>query len=155
MTSGFKFESTSHILSEERVFTPTAQEVENANITAYMRSKGFTDYDEFYQWSLANHEEYWSDQAKELTWLQPWQKVFEWTEKPFFKWFSGGQCNIVYNCLDRHMGTPVENKVAYHWEGDNGDTQTITYRNLYNRVNRMAAALKQLGVQKGDRVSIY
>ena len=151
----FRFESTDRVLSETRVFSPTADEVEKANITAYMRSKAFDSYDEFYQWSLTNRETYWSDQANELSWFKSWDTVFEWTEKPFFTWFSGAQCNIVYNCLDRHMGTPVENKVAYYWEGDGGETESFTYRDLYNRVNRLAAALRKLGVQKGDRVSVY
>jgi acetyl-CoA synthetase len=93
--------------------------------------------------------------AKELHWFEPWQTTFEWTQKPFFKWYSGGKFNIVYNCLDRHIGTPVENKVAYYCELDDGTNRTVTYRELYREVNRLAAGLKKLGIKKGDRVGIY
>lgn len=155
MSANLKFETTDRVLNEQRVYEPTPKEVSNASITAYMQSKGFTDYDEFYKWSLANREEYWSDLAKELHWFQPWQTTFDASQKPFFKWFVGGKTNIAYNCLDRHLGTEVENKVAYHWEGDDGTTRTLTYKELYQQVNRLAAGLKKLGVNKGDRISIY
>lgn len=155
MSANLKFETTDRVLNEQRVYSPTPQEVENANITAYMQVKGFTDYNEFYRWSLDNREEFWSDMAKQLHWFEPWQTTFQWTQKPFFQWFVGGKTNIVYNCLDRHIGTAIENKVAYYWEGDDGSTRTITYRNLYDDVNRFAAGLQKLGVKKGDRVAIY
>src|SRR5215469_15852973 len=95
------------------------------------------------------------DLAKELHWFEPWQTTFEWTNKPFFKWFVGGKCNIVFNCLDRHMQTTTRSKVAFYWEGDDGSTRTITYRELYIMTNRLAKGLQQLGVEKGDRVAIY
>ncbi len=155
MSNNLKFDATDRVMSELRVFTPTKEVVENSNLLAYMQTKGFTNYDEFYKWSLANREEYWGDMAKQLHWYQPWNSVFEWTNKPFFNWFNGGKFNIVYNCLDRYMGTAVEHKVAYHWEGDDGSTRSLTYKELYQEVNRLAAGLKKLGVQKGDRVSIY
>ncbi|HYK85351.1 MAG TPA: acetyl-coenzyme A synthetase N-terminal domain-containing protein, partial [Ktedonobacteraceae bacterium] len=107
------FEHTDSVLIEERIFTPSEDTVRNANITAYMKSKGFDTYEDFYKWSLANRNEFWEDMAKELHWYEPWQTTFEWTEKPFFKWFSGGKFNIVYNCLDRYMDTPTRDKVAY------------------------------------------
>ncbi len=90
-----------------------------------MKCKGFEDYEEFYQWSLANRFEFWDDLAKELHWFEPGKTTFEWTNKPFFKWFVGGKCNIVYNCLDRHMQTATRSKVAFYWEGDDGSTRTI------------------------------
>ncbi|NWJ45940.1 MAG: acetate--CoA ligase [Chloroflexi bacterium] len=153
--SDLKSEATDHVLNELRVFTPSQEVVDNANITAYMHSKGYTDFHEFHKWSVENRFEFWDDMANELHWFKKWENTFEWTQKPFFRWFTEGKFNIVYNCLDRHMGTPVENKVAYYWEGDNGDTRTITYKDLYQQVNRFAAGLQKLGVKKGDRVGIY
>src|SRR5215469_6044243 len=149
------FENTDTILSEERMFPPTDEMVANANITAYMKSKGFNDYESFYQWSLSHRFEFWNDMAKELSWFEPWKTTFEWTDKPFFKWFVGGKFNIVYNCLDRHMDTPVRNKVAFYWEGDKGEIRTITYEQLYKLTNQLAKGLQNLGVKKGDRVAIY
>ncbi len=149
------FDDTDTILTEERVFTPPASAVKHANITAYMKSKGFDDYEAFYRWSLANRFEFWDDLARELHWFEPWQTTFEWTDKPFFKWFTGGKCNIVYNCLDRHMQTPTRHKVAFYWEGDDGETRTITYEQLYVMTNQFARGLQNLGVKKGDRVAIY
>ena len=155
MSTSLSFENTDSILIEDRVFVPSSDVVKNANITAYMESKGFDNYEDFYTWSLANRNEFWEDMARELDWFEPWQTTFEWTDKPFFKWFAGGKFNIVYNCLDRFMGTPVENKVAYYWEGDDGSTRTITYKDLYVMTNRLAKGLQNLGVKKGDRVAIY
>lgn len=153
--SSLGFENTDTFLSENRVFAPPADVVANANITAYMKSKGFDDYEAFFQWSLDNRFEFWEDMAKELHWFAPWNKTFEWTEKPFFKWFTDGKFNISYNCLDRYMDTPTRDKVAFYWEGDDGSTRTLTYHDLYVLTNRMAKALQNLGVQKGDRVAIY
>src|SRR3984893_1898932 len=155
MSSNLSFENTDAILVEDRVFTPSSDLVKNANITVYMKSKGFDNYEDFYKWSLANRFEHWDDMAKELHWFGPWQKTFEWTDKPFFKWFVGGKFNAAYNCLDRHMQTPTRAKVAYYWEGDDGSTRTITYEDLYVMTNRVAKVLQNLGVKKGDRVAIY
>ncbi len=155
MSNNLSFEHTDSILIENRIFHPSHETVQQANITAYMQSKGFDDYKSFYQWSLNNSFEFWEDMAKELHWFAPWQKTFEWTEKPFFKWFVGGQFNIVYNCLDRHMQTPTRTKVAFYWEGDDGSTRTLTYEDLYVMTNRLAKGLQKLGVKKGDRVAIY
>src|SRR6266436_29628 len=155
MSTELAFESTDTILVEDRVFPPSSDVVNNANITAYMKSKGFDNYEDFYKWSLAHRYEFWDDQAKELHWFEPWQKTFEWTSKPFFSWFTGGKFNIVYNCLDRHVQTPTRSKVAYYWEGDDGAIRLITYKELYVMTNRLAKGLQNLGVKKGDRVAIY
>jgi acetyl-CoA synthetase len=93
--------------------------------------------------------------AKELHWFAPWEKTFEWTTQPFFKWYVGGKFNIVYNCLDRHMETPVRHKIAFHWEADNGETRSLTYEQLYVLTNRFAKGLQNLGIKKGDRIAIY
>ena len=153
--SNLTFENTDTVLIENRVFIPTSDVVNDANITAYMKSKGFDNYEDFYKWSVANQFEYWEDQAKELHWFEPWQKPFEWTDKPFFKWFVGGKFNIVYNCLDRHVQTPTRSKIAYYWEGDDGTVRFITYKELYVMTNQLARGLQNLGVEKGDRVAIY
>jgi acetyl-CoA synthetase len=153
--ASLSFEDTDSVLIEDRVFAPNKDVVEKANITAYMRSKGFDNYEDFYRWSLAHREEFWNDMAKELHWFEPWQTTFAWNERPFFKWFDGGKFNIAYNCLDRYMDTPVRSKVAFYWEGDDGSTRTVTYEDMYVMTNRLAKGLQNLGVKKGDRVAIY
>jgi acetyl-CoA synthetase len=153
--SNLKFESTDRVLTENRMFEPSASVVQNANLTAYMQSKGFSDYNSFYEWSLTHREEFWNDLAGDLHWFEKWNTTLEASGKPYFKWFTGGKFNISYNCLDRWLGTPTAQKVAYYWEGDDGSTRTLTYEELYNEVNRLAAAMKKLGVNKGDRVSVY
>jgi len=155
MSTNLSFENTDSVLIEERIFTPSEDVVSNANITTYMKSKGFDDYEAFYKWSLEHRNEFWDDMAKELHWFEPWQTTFEWSEKPFFKWYSGGKFNIVYNCLDRYMDTPVRSKVAYIWESDEGETRKVTYEELYQMTNRMAKVLQNMGVKKSDRVAIY
>jgi acetyl-CoA synthetase len=100
-------------------------------------------------------EAFWARQAGELVdWSTPWETVLEWDE-PFAKWFVGGRLNVSYNCIDRHVEAGRGDKVAYHWEGEPGDTRTTTYADLLDEVSRFANALKGLGVQKGDRVAIY
>ena len=156
MSNNLRFDDTDTILIENRLFEPPQEEKANSNIMAYMKSKGFDNYEDFYQWSLQNRNEFWDDMAKELHWFEPWDKTFEWTDKPFFKWFVGGKTNIVYNCLDRYKGTPTWDKVAYYWESDDGkETRNLTYKDLYVLVNRMSKALQKLGVGKGDRAAIY
>src|SRR5260221_705665 len=155
MSTNLGFENTDSILIEDRIFVPAPEVVDNANITAYMESKGFDNYEDFYRWSLAHRNEFWENMAKELHWFEPWQTTFAWTDKPFFNWFAGGKFNIVYNCLDRYMQTPTRSKVAYYWEGDGGATRTISYEDLYLMTNRIAKGLQNLGVKKGDRVAIY
>ena len=155
MSNNLSFEHTDTFLIEERVFPPSDSLVQNANLTAYMKKKGFEDYESFYKWSLANRFEFWDDMAHELHWFAPWNTTFEWTAKPFFKWYSDGKFNVVYNCLDRHMETPTRTKIAFHWEGDDGSTRTVTYEQLYQLTNQFAKGLQDLGVKKGDRVAIY
>jgi acetyl-CoA synthetase len=100
-------------------------------------------------------EGFWARQATELlTWFEQWDTILEW-DLPFAKWFVGGKLNVSYNCLDRHVEAGRGDKVAFHWEGEPGDTRTITYADLLAEVQRFANVLKGLGVQKGDRVAIY
>jgi acetyl-CoA synthetase len=103
----------------------------------------------------ADHEAFWASQARELlTWQQDFTTTLEW-DLPFAKWFVGGKLNVSENCLDRHVGAGRGDRVAFHWEGEPGDTRTITYAELLDEVQRFANVLKGLGVRKGDRVNIY
>ena len=99
-------------------------------------------------------EGFWAGEAERLRWTKPWDQVLQW-DLPFAKWFVGGQLNVSDNCLDRHVDAGGGDKVAYHWEGEPGDTRTITYEELRDDVARFANALKSIGVQRGDRVNIY
>ena len=107
-----------------------------------------------YERAAADPEAFWAEQAETLDWTRPWDTVMEWTP-PFVKWFVGGTLNASVNCLDRHVEAGGGDKVAYHWEGEPGDTRTITYRELLDEVCRLANGLRSLGVRKGDRVNIY
>jgi acetyl-CoA synthetase len=104
--------------------------------------------------ALENSEEFWEEQAKYLKWFKEWDKVLDWNP-PFAKWFVGGKLNASVNCLDRHIDSDAKNKVAIIWEGENGETNSFTYYQLYRSVNKLASALKNLGVKKGDRIAIY
>jgi acetyl-CoA synthetase len=104
--------------------------------------------------ALENSEEFWEEQAKYLKWFKEWDKVLDWNP-PFAKWFVGGKLNASVNCLDRHIDSDAKNKVAIIWEGENGETNSFTYYQLYRSVNKLANALKNLGVKKGDRITIY
>jgi len=103
----------------------------------------------------ADYEAFWARQARELiSWFDDFDTVLDW-ELPFAKWFVGGTLNVSYNCLDRHVEAGHGDKIAYHWEGEPGDTRTITYAELYDEVCRFANVLRSLGVERGDRVGIY
>jgi acetyl-CoA synthetase len=98
---------------------------------------------------------FWATQARRLTWTQEWDEVLDWSNPPFAKWFVGGKLNVAYNCVDRHVEDGHGDQVAYHWEGEPGDTRTITYAQLQDEVCKAANALLELGVNAGDRVAIY
>ncbi len=104
--------------------------------------------------SLQNIETFWAEQAENLVWNRHWNKTLEWNP-PFAKWFVGGLLNASINCLDKHINSEIKNKAAIIWEGENGENRTITYYQLYQKVNQFSNALKKLGLRKGDRVSIY
>jgi acetyl-CoA synthetase len=104
--------------------------------------------------SIENLEQFWSNQADNLIWFKKWHKILDWNP-PFAKWFVGGQLNVSVNCLDRHIDNHHKNKAAIIWQGENGSVQTYTYYQLYLAVNRIASALKGLGINKGDRITIY
>jgi acetyl-CoA synthetase len=98
---------------------------------------------------------FWESAARRLSWDQEWDTVLDWSNPPFAKWFVGGKLNVAYNCVDRHVEDGHGDQVAYHWEGEPGDTRTITYAQLKDEVSRAANALVELGVKAGDRVAIY
>jgi acetyl-CoA synthetase len=98
---------------------------------------------------------FWEKEASELHWFKKWDKVFDDSKKPFYKWFVNGKTNIAYNCLDVHCETYRRNKVALIWEGENGDFRSLSYFALRRETCRFANVLRSLGVKKGDRVTIY
>ncbi|MFN3828809.1 MAG: acetate--CoA ligase [Tepidimonas ignava] len=138
------------MLVENRVFEPNPQLVAQARVSGMDAYRALCDEAE------RDFEGFWARRARELLhWHKPFTQVLDESNKPFYKWFADGELNASYNCLDRHMGTPVEHKTAIIFESDDGQVTRVTYRELLQRVARMAGALKRLGVQKGDRVVIY
>lgn len=137
------------ILQEKRLFQPPAEFSEKAHI------KSLEEYQALYDKAKADPQAFWGELAtQELDWFQKWDAVLDW-QPPFAKWFVNGKINISYNCLDRHLTTWRKNKAALIWEGEPGDSRTLTYAQLHREVCQMANVIKQLGVQKGDRVGIY
>lgn len=136
------------ILREQRVFEPSREFSQAAHISS------LEQYERLYQSALNDPDSYWADRAREIDWFEPWQKVLEWNY-PYAKWFVGGKLNASYNCLDRHLKTWRRNKAAIIWEGEPGDSRTLTYHQLHQEVCRFANALKSLGVSAGERVAIY
>ena len=137
------------ILQENRTFTPPAEFSEQAHI------KSLEQYNELYEKAKSDPEGFWGELAEqELEWFEKWDTVLDW-QPPFAKWFVGGKLNISHNCLDRHLKTWRKNKAALIWEGEPGDSRTLTYAQLHREVCQFANAMKKLGVQKGDRVGIY
>ena len=132
------------LMAENRKFPPPKDFVKNTLVA------GTFLYDE----ANEDYESFWARQASELvTWDTPWHTICEW-ELPFSKWFVGGELNVSWNCLDRHVLAGRGDKVAFHFEGEPGDTRTVTYSELLAEVQRFANALKGLGVRKGDRIKI-
>ena len=110
---------------------------------------------DLYAEAEADFEAFWAKRARErIDWSKPFEKTLEW-DLPFAKWFTGGELNVAYNCVDRHVERGLGDKVAYHWIGEPGDTRTLTFRDLQREVSKAANALKELGVKTGDRVAIY
>src|SRR5262249_49485834 len=132
------------LLQEDRRYPPSEQFKAQAN----------WNNPNIYERAEADPEGFWAEQAQSIDWFTPWNKVLEW-DVPNARWFVGAQVNASYNCGDRHLKSWRRNKAAIIWEGEPGDTRVLTYRDLYREVNRCAAALKRLGVKKGDRVAIY
>ena len=145
MTQTPTSETISDLLWEQRKFPPSES----------FKKKSLVVGTHLYDEAEEDFESFWARQAEDLvSWSHPWKTICEWN-RPNSKWFVEGQLNVSYNCLDRHVEAGIGNRVAIHWEGEPGDTRTITYADLLAEVEQFANALKDLGVEKGDRINIY
>jgi acetyl-CoA synthetase len=129
---------------EARRFPPTEEFAAQANVTS-----------DIYAEASADSVAFWAKQSERLNWSEPWTQALDWSNAPFAKWFVGGTLNVAYNCLDRHVEAGLGDRVAYYFEGEPGDTRTITYSELTSSVCQAANVLTELGVVAGDRIAIY
>ncbi|MFA6963076.1 MAG: acetate--CoA ligase [Opitutaceae bacterium] len=137
------------VAREKRVFKPSAEFQRQANLGS------LASYKKLYAESVNTPEKFWGQQAKELlVWRKPFTSVLKW-KAPHAEWFKGGKLNVAENCLDRHLGTALENKAAIIFEGEPGDVRTITYKQLSLHVCRLAHVFENMGIMAGDRVAIY
>src|SRR4051812_37694863 len=137
-------EALEALLQEGRTFAPPKEFAKEALIVdSSVYGDGERDWQGF-----------WAEQALALDWSTEWHTILDW-DLPFAKWFVGGKLNAAYNCVDRHVASGHGDQVAFHWEGEPGDTRDVTYAQLLDDVSRAANALKSLGISKGDRVAIY
>jgi acetyl-CoA synthetase len=137
-------ETLENLLREERRFEPPAELAAAANVKA-----------DAYEEAAADRLAFWETQARRLDWAQEWDQALDWSNPPFAKWFVGGKLNVAHNCLDRHIAAGKGDKVAIHWEGEPGDTRTLTYADLHKLTCQAANTLTDLGIVAGDRVTIY
>src|SRR6266540_1701372 len=137
-------ETLENLLNETRQFPPPAELTAQANVK-----------EDVYQAAEADRIGFWDAQARRLSWAKEWDQVLDWSNPPFAKWFVGGQLNVAYNCLDRHVEAGRGSKAAIYWEGEPGDTRCLTYADLHTLVCQAANTLTDLGVRAGDRVAIY
>ncbi|WP_417034537.1 acetate--CoA ligase [Comamonas kerstersii] len=138
------------VLVENRVFPPSPATQQAARIS------GMAAYQALCAEAEKDYEGYWARLARDnVVWSKPFTQVLDESHAPFYRWFADGELNASANCLDRHIGTPVENKTAIIFESDDGQVTKVTYRELLNRVAQFANGLKAQGIQKGDRVLIY
>ncbi len=129
---------------ENRTFPPSAEFAATANVT-----------EEAYARAEADPEAFWAEQANRLTWATPFSTVLDWSDAPHATWFGDGMLNVAVNCVDRHVDDGFGDTVAIHWEGEPGDSRTITYADLHKEVCKTANALASFGLEAGDRVAIY
>ena len=137
-------ETLSNLLHEERRFPPDPAFTEQAVAKA-----------DLYEQARADRLAFWDEQARALTWAGAWDQTLDWSDAPFAKWFVGGRLNVAYNCVDRHVEAGNGDRVAIHFEGEPGDTRSLTYAELQREVSRAANALTELGVKSGDRIAVY
>jgi len=135
-------------LQETRIFPPPADFAANAHI------KSFAEYERIYAKAAEDPEAFWASAAENLHWFKKWDTILKWNE-PHAEWFVGGKINASYNCLDRHLATPRKNKAAIIWEGEPGETRTLTYQQLHRQVSKFANVMKKTGIKTGDRVALY
>jgi acetyl-CoA synthetase len=132
------------LLNEGRRFEPSAEFRAQANVSD----------ESLYEWAARDREGFWAAMAERLTWFKKWDKVLEWNP-PHAQWFVGGKLNVAYNCLDRHLDSWRRTKAAIIWEGEPGEERVLTYQDLHRETCKFANVLREQGVQKGDRVTIY
>ncbi len=130
-------------------------EVETYPPSAEFRAQANVSDSAIYWQAAQDHEAYWAERARSLQWTKPFTETLDWSNPPFAKWFADGELNVAANCLDRHVAAGIGDRVAIHFEGEPGDTRSLTYRELTHEVKRAANMLTALGVQAGDRVAIY
>jgi acetyl-CoA synthetase len=137
-------------MSARTVFPPSAEFSRHAYITS------LEEYRRIYRRSVEDPAGFWGEMAGQLDWGRRWDRVcVDDFPNARHEWFVGGQLNVSYNCVDRHTTTFRKNKVAFIWEGDNGDTRTLSYQQLHHEVCRFSNVLRARGVKKGDRVALY
>jgi acetyl-CoA synthetase len=144
VSDGAQNPSLSNLLQEDRRFPPSDAFAQQANAQASM-----------YETASIDPTSFWEEQARRLQWETPWTQALDWSEAPFARWFVGGTLNVAVNCVDRHVDAGLGDRVAIHFEGEPGDSRTITYADLQRDVAQAANALAELGVRAGDRVAIY
>jgi acetyl-CoA synthetase len=137
-------ETLENLLSETRQFPPPDELAAQANVKS-----------DVYEAAGRDRLGFWATQARRLTWAKEWDQVLDWSNAPFAKWFVGGQLNVAYNCLDRHVEEGRGSKAAIYWEGEPGDSRCLTYADLHRLVCQAANTLTELGIRAGDRVAIY
>jgi acetyl-CoA synthetase len=130
-------------------------EVERFEAPEEFRERALLSDPAVYELAARDPQAWWVEQARQLHWFKPWDTVLDDSNPPFYKWFVGGELNVSYNCLDRHVQAGLGERVAFHWRGEDGSERDITYAQLLAEVQRCASALKDLGVAKGDVVGIY
>jgi len=138
--------TTEVLMSEDKLFKPSDDVVKNANVQ---------DYEKVYEEALKDPVKFWVQAAEELTWHKKWTKAFDDSNKPFYSWFVGGKCNIFTNALEVHQKSDKKNKTAILWEGEDGKKRSLTFKEVYDEVNKFAGVLKDYGIKKGDRVAVY
>ena len=148
MATGTTHDDLDHELAE-------LLEVERFDPPAAFREHALLNDPAVYEEAERDWKGWWERQARELHWFKPWDQVLDDSNPPFYKWFIGGELNVSYNCLDRHVEAGRGDRVAFHWRGEEGEERDITYADLLGEVQRFANALKDLGIDKGDIVGIY
>lgn len=133
------------LLEEARLFEPPE----------HFREKALVSDAGLYERAKQDRLKFWAEMAEEVSWFKKWERVLDEGDAPYYRWFVGGKLNVSYNCVDRHVVTFRRNKAALLFEGEPGDSAVLTYQQLFKEVNKFAAALKELGIRKGDRVTIY
>lgn len=146
MPSQTSSELTEVLTQNQKLYKPSRKTRVTANVK---------DYEKTLKQAATNPLKFWAEAAKDIHWFKPWDKIIDDSKKPFYRWFVNGQTNLAYNALDRHIGTPTQDKTAILFEDETGHSQTYSYLELYHEVNQLVNALKKLKIKKGDRLAVY